>query len=64
MRRFKVTSFPVKIGKFLVIQMTDDAAEQFKTALEDGDMFDFSQVGDDDVNIVAEFEGVGQGEVV
>jgi hypothetical protein len=65
MRGFKMTAgAPVSVGKFLVVQMTPDAAEQFKQAVDEGDIFDLTVCDVDEVKIVAEFDGIGQGVIV
>jgi hypothetical protein len=69
MRGFKmsettVARYPVTIGHFLVLQMTEDTYKGFTQALEEGDVLDFSEIEEDDLKVVADFEGVGLGEVV
>ena len=53
-----------KIGNFVVLQLSDNAKIALKTALEDDDILDFSELSDDEFKIVAEFDGVGVGELV
>lgn len=55
---------PVSVGKFVVIQMTDEVYKQFKEAYDEGDVVDFSEVNEDDIKIVAEFDGIGLGVLV
>lgn len=56
---------PVSVGTFVVLQFNNpQAVKEFKEAYEEGDSFDFGECEENDVKIVAEFEGVGQGVIV